>query len=119
MFQENQIDIAKYQEQVKSIISTILYFESLPEDQGIAYAGGFDDAQEEAQEYLNQPTIKQLVCPALVGITNDVFSVSNAITTALITATITGTIAIPLNPLIYAWIALVIFRAGIGVYCKE
>lgn len=119
MSQENQIDIAKYQEQVKSMINTILYFESLPEDQAVAYAGGLDVAQEEAQKYLNKPTIKQLVCPPLVGIVNDVFSVSQAITPTLITATIAGTIAIPLNPLIYAWIALIIFRAGIGIYCKE
>jgi uncharacterized membrane protein YciS (DUF1049 family) len=72
-----------------------------------------------AQETLNNPSIRRLLCPSLKSVTSDVFEISKVVTPVLTGAVIAGTIAIPLNPLLFAAIAVVIARSGVNSLCAD
>jgi hypothetical protein len=73
---------------------------------------------EDAQKLVAQKKVKHRICPALQKITDDVFEITKVIVPILVPLSIAGTIAIPLNPVFFASIAIVLCRCGIASYCS-
>lgn len=114
----HQIDIQAFQEEVQNMIGTIQYFENLPPEEPLAFDSGFETSKNKAENYINQPTIKQRICEAITSINNDLFEINRTITPVLVGAILAETIVMPLNPIIFAWIVLLVSRAGIKQYCN-
>lgn len=72
---------------------------------------------QEASNLLAKEDIRKRVCPALKSATDDVFVISKAVTPVLVGCVVAGTISIPLNPVLFAAIAVVIARMGISALC--
>jgi len=72
----------------------------------------------EAEVILQNPTVKDLLCPALLSVSNDVFEITKTLTPILVGAIIVKTIVMPLDPLFFATIAIAVSRAGIASVCK-
>ena len=96
-----------------------LAFENLSPEEPLAFDSGFETSKREAENYINQPTIKQRICEAIQSINNDLFEINRTITPVLVGAVIAEAIVMPLNPIIYAWIVLLVSRAGINQYCNS
>ncbi|MEM9272806.1 MAG: hypothetical protein AAGA80_07555 [Cyanobacteria bacterium P01_F01_bin.143] len=112
-------ELSNFQEQVKSVLQTIRYFEELPGDQAVAFSGGSEIAKEQATELVKQPKVKERICAALQSTADDLYDVAKDITSELWLATLGGLIVAPQNPLVYAWIALLVYRAGVKAFCVE
>ena len=57
------------------------------------------------------------ICPFLKSLSNDTNEVAKTLVTALVPLALSGTIAIPLNPILFAMLALIICKAGINAIC--
>lgn len=75
------------------------------------------DKLKQAEEIVNSPSIKHLLCQALQTVTNDVFEISKTITPILVGAPIAKMIILPLDTLLFAAIAIVIARSGVSTLC--
>jgi Ca2+/Na+ antiporter len=76
-------------------------------------------SQLKAGEIVEKPNIKKLLCPVLRSVTTDAFEISKTITPVLTGAVIIGTISIPLNPILFAAIAVVIAKSGVNGFCAD
>lgn len=74
---------------------------------------------KEAEFITRKTEFKNLICPALQSITGDVFDIAKITTPALVVAVSAKTISIPLDPLIFMYIAIVIARAGVSSFCAS
>jgi hypothetical protein len=72
-----------------------------------------------AKELVKRRDVMKYLCPALQSASNDVYDVAKITTPILIPLVLAGTIAIPLNPLLFALIALTISRMGIASLCID
>jgi hypothetical protein len=75
--------------------------------------------EKEAKAITARKDIRQALCPALKSASNDAFEIAKITTPILVPLALVGTIAIPLNPLLFAIIALVIARMGIASLCAD
>lgn len=115
-------DLAAFQEQVDRALELLLDRESSSSTVALAYGterGDRDSLEAKAERYLATPTLKQRICAALTGAGNDIFDVAKFLTPVVYTTSIAGVVAIPLNPVLYAWMALLIARMGINAYCTD
>lgn len=72
---------------------------------------------QKASKLLAKEDIRKRLCPALKSATDDVFDISKSITPVLVGCITAGTISIPLIPVLFAAIAVVIARMGISALC--
>jgi len=72
-----------------------------------------------AKELLTRQDIRAYLCPALQTVSGDVFTIANTITQVLAPLAIAGALSIPLEPVLFASIALVISRVGIASICAD
>jgi hypothetical protein len=77
------------------------------------------ESSKKAKEIVARTDIKQLICPALQSGAYDAVEMTKKIGPILIGASLAGTIAIPLNPMIFAMISLIIVRMGIEGFCQN
>lgn len=115
-------NLAAFQEQVDRALELLLDRESSASTVALAYGterGSGDPLEEEAKRHLADPSIKQRICAALTGVTNDIFDVAKFLTPVVYTTSVTGVAAIPLSPVLCAWMALAIARMGINAYCTD
>lgn len=63
--------------------------------------------------------IRDTCCPSLELISDDTFEIAKRMIPILVPLSLAGTVSLPLQPMLYAWIALVITRLGIKNICKE
>ena len=108
----NLISSAKSLEQ-----SELVTFE--PEQEIRASSTGFQESENEAKKIVSRRDIRKLICPALKSITNDSEQIATKITPILIGAIIAETIVMPLNPILFGWIAIVIARGSIASICTD
>ncbi len=113
---ENTIDI---QEQVKSLIAVILELENSDTPIAKAFSGGSDTAKDQAGELISKPDYKKHICNALKSMSNDVYGISEKLTPVLVGLAIANPALIPANPLLFAWAAIIISRAGINTICAD
>jgi hypothetical protein len=131
----NSFDIENFQEKIfneLSLRSSSTFTNNLENKNDVANDSGFEiygssnepeegeESQniEDAQKLVAQKKVKHRICPALQKITDDVFEITKVIVPILVPLSIAGTIAIPLNPVFFASIAIVLCRCGIASYCS-
>lgn len=90
-----------------------------PEQEIRASSTGFQESENEAEKIVSRQDIKKLICPALEKFTDDAGKIATNITPILISAIIAETIVMPLNPILFGWIAVVIARAGVAGICVD
>jgi hypothetical protein len=117
MSEQEKINLDAFQQQVQNAVELISFSENLEPLQPRPYSSGFEESKKEAEQIVKRKDIKQIICPALTNVANDTANVVNAITPGLVTAVLAGTLAIPLNPVLFGWIAVVIFKAGVASIC--
>ena len=79
----------------------------------------FELATNESIRILHDRGIKKHICAMLKSVTDDTFEVSKILISVLLPLSISGTVLIPINPIIYGFISIVISRMGIALYCKN
>jgi hypothetical protein len=119
MSEQKQFELETFQQQVKKAVELISFSENLDESQPQAFSSGFEESKKEAEEILQRQDIKAILCPALKNITNDAYDLANAITPLLFGAVLSGSIVIPLNPVFFGWMAIVIAKAGAAGLCHD
>lgn len=80
---------------------------------------GFQELRNEAEQQSQRQDIRKLICPALKSVSDDVNEIAKVIVPLLAGAALGGTLIIPLNPILFGWIALIIARSGIATICTE
>jgi len=109
-------DISTIQEQVKKIIAAI---ENSGEDTAYAFMGSTDSEKDQAEKLIAKPDLKKSICVALKSLSNDVYGISEKLTPVLVTVAIANPALMPLNPLVFAWVAILISRAGVNTICAD
>jgi hypothetical protein len=76
----------------------------------------------EQQVPFEQPRLKapirEVLCPALRYLSNDIFQIAKVTTPVLLSLSAVGTIVLPAQPMAYAIIAIVIARTGVSAVCS-
>lgn len=120
MAEQEEFNLDDFQLQVLKAVEVISFSENLEPGRIQPYSSsGFQESKKEAQEIVERRDIKQYICPALKTVTDNTVEVANAITPALVTGVLAGTLAIPLNPILFGWIAVVIVKAGVSSLCAD
>lgn len=73
----------------------------------------------EAEREIGQREIRERICPALRGSSNEPTEIAKAITPILAPLAQSKAISVPLNSELFAMIALVIAKKGITNYCTD
>jgi hypothetical protein len=74
---------------------------------------------QKAQVFLARRDIRDYLCPALQTAVDDAFEIAKIITPILFGLVIAGTLSIPLVPIFFASISLLVSRMGIASLCLE
>lgn len=98
-------------------INTELYKGSVDKDLSEIKEILKNHSTQEASKLLAKEDIRKRLCPALKSATDDVYDISKSVTPVLVGCVVAGTISIPLNPVLFAAIAVVIARMGISALC--
>jgi hypothetical protein len=75
--------------------------------------------EQTAKRIINWEDIKSNLCPPLQSISDDVFDGTNTVISILAPLSIAGTLAVPLQPMLWGWIILIISRMGIKSFCRD
>ena len=77
----------------------------------------------DSEKLVKTPTfwksIRDAFCPSLQLISDDTFEVTKLIVSVLVPLSLAGTITVPLQPIFYAWIVLMMTRVGVKNICDE
>ncbi|MBD2298601.1 hypothetical protein [Nostoc sp. FACHB-190] len=120
MSEQEEFNIQEFQDKVLKAVDVILYSENLPPDIPVAFAtNGDEKSKQEIEEALKKKDVKKIICPVLKSITNEASNIANAITPVLVGAVLAGTLVIPLNPIFFGWLAVVIAKGGIAAICAD
>ena len=115
----SKFDVNEFQNQVNKAIDEISFYENLKSGEITAYGTNLTEIKQKAEDILFHQDIKPYICPSLTNITNDIKTVANSITPSLVTAILAGTLTIPLNPVIFGYIAILIVKEGISSFCSD
>jgi hypothetical protein len=75
------------------------------------------DSLKAAAAILKERKVLDIICPGLRGVSNDLTSLAKWLTPGLFPLAIAGTI--PMNPLIFAGVAVLIVHFGINIICPD
>jgi hypothetical protein len=75
--------------------------------------------EDEATKILLRKDVRKRLCPGLQSVSSDVNDIAKAITPILVPLILTGMLTIPLQPLLFAYIAVIIARMGIASICDD
>jgi hypothetical protein len=75
--------------------------------------------ESEAKAIVARKDVRAYLCPVLRSATRDVYDVVKMTTPILLPLAIAGTLPIPLNPLLFALVAVLIGRMGVEGFCAE
>jgi len=81
-------------------------------------AGEVYSTQRTAKKVLSWGATRRKLCPSLEVFSDDVFEISKAMIPVLVPLSLTGALAIPAQPVLYGWMALVAVRMGIKNLCR-
>jgi hypothetical protein len=113
-------ELNDFQFQVRSAQKEILDFENLPDNIVMAFSENeIEDARRQANNVLENTIVKKRVCGALKSVSKDINIITEKATESLVGMVAVGTIVITQNPLIYAWIGVIIFNASVEFFCVE
>ncbi len=74
---------------------------------------------QKAEELLARQDVKELLCPALRQAPRDIYGISQTITPVLLENRASGTLVIPRVPLLFASLALLIYRKKAATLCAD
>jgi hypothetical protein len=75
-------------------------------------------AETEAKRIIDeQPQIRLRICEALKSVNEDVKDLAKILCAALVPLSLAGTLTLPLTPLLFLGIGLVVWRAGTNGFC--
>lgn len=77
------------------------------------------EAKKEAQKLLERKDIRHYLCPALQSISTDVYDIGKTIAVILIPLALSKAISIPLDPIIFGLMAIMISKMGIASLCTD
>ena len=116
----SNIDPDIFLKKVKESIDLIQFSEQLNETQIQPFASvGFTESKKEAEEIIQRQDVKKAICFSLTKATDDAFEIANTMTPILIGAILAETVVMPLNPILFGWIAVLIARAGLASFCEN
>lgn len=72
---------------------------------------------ERAEKLVSRKDIRKYLCPVLKSVSDDAFEIAKLITPILLSLSLAGTVAIPLSPILFANLAIVISKTGIAALC--
>jgi hypothetical protein len=72
---------------------------------------------EQARELTVKEDIRKYLCPALKSVSDDAFEIAKVITPILLSLSLAGTIVLPLAPMLFANLAVVISKMGVAALC--
>ncbi len=119
MSEQEKFNVDAFHEQVLKAIDLIEFSENLQPGQSVPYSSGVEEFKKEAESTVQRPDMKKYICPALKTVTDNAVEVANAITPGLVAGVLAGTILIPLNPILFGWMALIIAKAGVASLCAD
>ncbi len=103
---------------VQESVDLIQFSEQLKDEQIQPFGSvGFAASQKEAEKIIQRQDFKQLICSSLTKVTDDAFEISKMMTPILIGAVLAETIVMPLNPILFGWVAILIARSGLAGFC--
>jgi hypothetical protein len=130
MTDTEDFDLTTFQHQVYEALGSIIDYERGSGEKfrrkptkGIDQRGKiriqFERSKKAARELITHERIRDILCPSLQLVSKDVFEIAKIITPLLVGAAIAKTIVIPLQPTIFAAIAILIARIGVTNLCPE
>ena len=93
--------------------------EFLAVPQRAAPAVATSHSYETAEKLLKRKTLQRIVCPVLSNESEDALEIAEIITPPLVEAVLSGKLAMPLEPELFADMAMVLSRDGGGAPCAE
>ncbi|MGH8476050.1 MAG: hypothetical protein ACREUI_11130 [Burkholderiales bacterium] len=63
--------------------------------------------------------LRTALCPAIKSISGDVFEVAKVSTPILLSLSLAGTITLPVQPLVFGMMAVLIVRSGVATVCTD
>ena len=112
----NYFKIEEFQNDVLRTVQAISTEES-PELQ--SRQPEYDEKQKAEEELRKNKDLKRIICPVLIDVVDDASDIANAITPILVGAVVAGTLLIPLNPIFFGWLAVVIAKGGTKAICAD
>ncbi len=76
-------------------------------------------AKAHAEDLIKQPTVIERLCPALKSVSDDLGDVAKVVVPVMIPLALGPQALIPLTPLAFGALAVVIVRAGVRSLCPE
>lgn len=77
------------------------------------------EAVEKAEELLERNDIRHYICPALQSISKDAYDIGKVLAAVLIPLALSNTISIPLDPVVFGLMAIMISKMGIASLCAD
>ncbi len=115
----SEFDLNEFQTQINQSLDEISFYDNLKPGEITAYGTNLTEIKKQAEDLLFHKDIKPYICPSLTNITDDIKTVANTITPGLVTAILAGTLIMPLNPVIFGYIAVLIVKEGISNFCQD
>jgi hypothetical protein len=75
------------------------------------------NSEKQANDLIKRKEFILHLCGALQKVSNDAFEIAKILTTAIVPLALVGTVSIQFNPVLVAWIALLVSRMGIASLC--
>lgn len=63
--------------------------------------------------------LRTMLCAGLATVTEDLTDIAKNVTYILVPLSLAGTVAVPLDPALFAMLAFVIWRAGVSAICTK
>lgn len=76
-------------------------------------------ALKQAEEEVNKPGVRKLICPALLSTADDIMTLSVALTASISSLALTGQINVPLSAAFVAGVVVLVYRAGVKSFCQN
>jgi hypothetical protein len=112
-------EVTDFQTRVKEAQSKILRSENMSDDTIRAFSDESTQAKSNAENVLKNPIVKERICAVLQSISDDLNKITEKTTELILGMVVLGTLVITQNPLVYAWIGILVYRATIKGFCME
>jgi hypothetical protein len=93
-------------------------YEPIRDETG-AVVDDVEKLKDDAAARIAKSGLKAFICPLLRSTSHDISEIAKVVAASLLPLSLAHTIDLPLNPLIYAAIALLIFNSGVAAFCSE
>jgi hypothetical protein len=93
-------------------------YEPIRDETG-AQADTVEKLKQDAESRIAAQGLRAILCPALKSSSHDLSEIAKTVAAALLPLSLAHVVSLPITPLVYAAIALVIFNAGVSSFCSQ